>query len=67
MKTTFNIEGMSCEHCVRHVTGALEELNGVKSVKVSLKKKTAVVEYEGTVTLDEMKAAVKDAGYEVLV
>ena len=60
-----NVEGMSCEHCVRHVTEALEELKGVKSAKVNLKKKTAVVEYNETVTLEEMKAAIADAGYEV--
>jgi len=65
MKTVLNVEGMSCEHCVRHVTEALEELKGVKSAKVNLKKKTAVVEYNETVTLEEMKAAIADAGYEV--
>jgi len=65
MKTTLNVEGMSCEHCVRHVTDALQGLNGVKSAKVNLRKKTAVVEHGETVTLDEMKAAIKDAGYEV--
>jgi len=65
MKTVLKIEGMSCEHCVRHVTEALEELNGVRSVNVSLKKKTAAVDYEGDVTWEEMKAAVEDAGYEV--
>jgi len=66
MKTVLNIEGMSCAHCVKHVTEALEGLKGVKSAKVSLKKKTAAVDYDGTVTLEEMKNAVKDAGYEVM-
>jgi cation transport ATPase len=33
--TTLNIEGMSCEHCVRTVTEALERLNGVSSVRVA--------------------------------
>ena len=59
-----NIEGISCTHCVRHVTEALKALKGVKSVRVSLEKKTADVEYNGSVTSDEMKAAVKEAGYE---
>ena len=63
MKTVLNIEGMSCAHCVKHVTEALEALDGVKA-EVSLEAKTATVEYNGAVTLDEMKAAVIDAGYE---
>ncbi|GHV37738.1 hypothetical protein FACS18949_18080 [Clostridia bacterium] len=65
MKTTLNIEGMSCEHCVKHVTEALKGLPGVTSVKVSLKDKNAVVEHGG-VTLDAFRAAVDDAGYEVV-
>jgi copper ion binding protein len=65
MKTTLNIEGMSCEHCVKHVTDALKEVNGVKSAKVSLKNKKAVVDHKDGVTLESMKAAVAEAGYEV--
>jgi len=66
METVLNIGGMSCAHCVKHVTEALEDLKGVKSAKVSLKKNIAVVKYEGDVTLEDMKAAVEEAGYEVL-
>ncbi|MDR2176785.1 MAG: copper ion binding protein [Treponema sp.] len=65
MKTTLKIEGMSCDHCVKHVTKALEELSGVKSAAVSLEEKSAVVDHEDAVTLAAMKAAVEEAGYEV--
>ncbi|GHV69741.1 mercuric reductase [Spirochaetia bacterium] len=64
MKTTLKIEGMSCDHCVKHVTGALEGISGVKSAKVSLKEKSAVVEHGDGVSLDTLKAAVVEAGYE---
>jgi copper ion binding protein len=66
MKTTISIEGMSCEHCVAHVTKALKETAGVRSAKVSLKEKNALVEHADTVSLDTLKAAVNEAGYEVL-
>ncbi|MDR2760066.1 MAG: cation transporter [Spirochaetaceae bacterium] len=66
MKTTLNIEGMSCDHCVRHVTGALKGIPGVKEAAVSLKEKNAVVDHEDKVTLELMKAAVVEAGYEVV-
>jgi copper ion binding protein len=66
MKTTINIEGMSCDHCVAHVKEALEEIAGVSSAKVSLKEKNAVVELGDAVGLDAMKAAIVEAGYEAV-
>ncbi|MDR2069004.1 MAG: cation transporter [Spirochaetaceae bacterium] len=66
MKTTLKIEGMSCDHCVRYVTGALQEIPGVKTAEVSLTDKNAVVDHEDTVTLEAMKSAVVEAGYEVV-
>lgn len=66
MKSTLKIEGMSCDHCVKHVTGALETLKGVTGVKVSLKNKNAEVEHSDQVTVEAMKAAVTEAGYEVI-
>jgi copper ion binding protein len=65
MKTTLKIEGMSCEHCVKHVTEALEGISGVKSAKVSLKNKNAEVDHADTVSPETMKAAVVEAGYEI--
>ncbi|NLG81396.1 MAG: heavy-metal-associated domain-containing protein [Bacilli bacterium] len=58
------IEGMSCQHCVRHVKEALHELDGVKNVEVDLKKKIAVL--EGEVTDDKIKLVIEDAGYDVV-
>jgi copper ion binding protein len=66
MKTTIKINGMSCEHCVKHVTEALEHIAGVSSVKVSLKHNNAEVEHLDTVSLEALKAAVVEAGYEVV-
>ena len=65
MKTTLQIEGMSCDHCVRHVKEALESVAGVTSAKVSLKEKSAAVEHGDKVDLAALKAAVEEAGYEV--
>ncbi|MDR2500421.1 MAG: heavy-metal-associated domain-containing protein [Treponema sp.] len=65
MKTTLKIEGMSCEHCVRHVTQALKDVAGVSAVSVNLKDKSALVEHADPVSLDALKNAVLEAGYEV--
>ncbi|MDR1863057.1 MAG: cation transporter [Treponema sp.] len=66
MKTSLKIEGMSCEHCVKHVKEALEGVAGVISAQVSLKDKSAQVEHEDRVALESLKAAVGGEGYEVL-
>jgi copper ion binding protein len=66
MKTTLKIDGMSCEHCVKHVTEALKGIKGVKSAKVSLKDNNAVVEHGDEASLEALKAAVVEAGYEVV-
>jgi copper ion binding protein len=64
MKIELSVDGMSCEHCVAHVTQALEGVAGVKSAKVSLRKKNAVVKCDDNVSVDALKAAVVDAGYQ---
>ena len=66
MTTTITIEGMSCEHCVSHITKALEAIDGVSSALVDLQKKNALVEHSDSVTPETLKTAVHEAGYEAL-
>lgn len=56
------IEGMMCEHCVGRVKAALEAVDGVKTVEVSLKRKTATV--SGATDYAALVAAVENAGYK---
>jgi copper chaperone len=65
MKKTLSIEGMSCSHCVNHVKNALADLAGVESAEVDLGKKSAVVS-GGALDDAALKAAVAEAGYEVV-
>lgn len=65
MKKTLKVEGMMCQHCVAHVTKALQGVSGVASVEVNLKKKTAVVELSEEVSNETLTAAITEAGYEV--
>jgi copper chaperone len=64
MKKKILIEGMSCEHCVAHVKEALENLDKVTSVEVSLEDKCATVETENSD--DELKNAIEEEGYDVV-
>jgi copper ion binding protein len=66
MKTVLQIEGMSCAHCVQHVKDALGAIAGVNSAEVSLKDKSAAVDHGDGVDLAALKAAVEEAGYEVV-
>ena len=66
MKETLKIEGMTCDHCVMHVTNALEAIDGVEKAKVSLKKKEALVKFDAPANLDQMALAVAEAGYKVI-
>ena len=43
IKTVIKIEKMSCKHCSNKVKLALEEVEGVKKVSVSLEKKEATI------------------------
>lgn len=65
MNKTLKIEGMMCQHCVAHVTKALQGVAGVASVEVNLKKKTAVVTLTESVADETLTAAIVEAGYEV--
>ncbi|KDR94380.1 copper ion binding protein [Peptoclostridium litorale DSM 5388] len=65
MKKIISIEGMSCGHCVKHVENALGEIEGIKAIDVSLEAKEAVVEMDGEVLDEDIKAAIEDWGYEV--
>ncbi|HJB55498.1 MAG TPA: heavy metal translocating P-type ATPase [Candidatus Olsenella avistercoris] len=67
MTRTLNVTGMMCQHCVAHVTKALEGVAGVSSVSVSLEDGTATVEAAEDVTNEALVAAVVDAGYEAEV
>ena len=62
---TLNVEGMMCQHCVAHVTEALEGVKGVKNVRVSLEDGTAKVDAGLLVKDEALEQAVVDAGYKV--
>lgn len=62
MNKTVKIEGMMCEHCVKHVTDALKAIGG--DPVVSLEKGTAVLTATA-LNNEQIISAIEDAGYEV--
>lgn len=62
--TTLKVSGMTCQHCVRAVTQALESQDGVTRAEVDLQAGRARVEYdESRVSPDQLTTAVMEEGY----
>lgn len=57
------IAGMTCQHCIRAVFTALAAVEGIERADVQLGR--ATIEHDGRATLEEVRNAVRLAGYEV--
>jgi copper chaperone len=61
---TLKITGMSCQHCVKAVTSALQKVEGVTRAEVDLPRGRATVDYDAALTTPRALAnAVMDEGY----
>ena len=66
VKKVVKVEGMSCNHCKAAVEKAVLGLPGVSAAQVDLAAGTLRVEFDpGKTGLEDIKAAVDDAGYTV--
>ncbi|NLM73392.1 MAG: heavy-metal-associated domain-containing protein [Clostridiaceae bacterium] len=62
----FNVEDMSCQHCIDRIKNALTKLNGVYSVIVDLDSKRVVIEYDDErIHADILRGTIEDIGYTV--
>lgn len=64
--TTYQITGMTCGHCEMSVREEISEINGVTSVTASHENGTAVVESAAPLETAAVRAAVEEAGYELV-
>ncbi|ROM77805.1 copper resistance protein CopZ [Pseudomonas brassicacearum] len=60
---TFNVQGMSCGHCVKAITQALQSKDPAAEVQVDLSAKT--VQVQSSLDADAVVEAIKEEGYEV--
>lgn len=63
MTKTMIIDGMMCQNCVKHVTKALQGVEGVSSVQVDLDSKSATIELNENIEDAVLMAAVEEEGY----
>jgi len=64
--STFQVQGMSCGHCVNSVQTEVSALDGVTSVDVDLATGRVTVTSDTPIDTDAVTAAVEEAGYEVI-
>ncbi|WPN47813.1 MULTISPECIES: cation transporter [unclassified Pseudomonas] len=59
----FNVEGMSCGHCVKAITQAVQAKDPAASVRVDLKAREVGV--ESALTAQQVVEAISEEGYAV--
>ncbi|MFI5835455.1 heavy-metal-associated domain-containing protein [Micromonospora sp. NPDC051300] len=65
MDTTYQVNGMTCGHCVNAVSTELTALPGVTDVQVDLATGRVTVTSEGPLDDTAVRAAVDEAGYDL--
>lgn len=65
-KVTLQIDGMHCAGCANAVDKQLESLEGVQTAQVNLATESAVVEYEGDISMEVFSDAISKAGYTLV-
>lgn len=63
---TYDVVGMTCDHCVRSVTEEVSALTGVSEVQVDLAAGKVHVTTHQPVTPEQMREAVEEAGYQLV-
>lgn len=59
----FKVQGMSCEHCVRAITHAVQMLDEAAEVEVDLAD--GEVRVSSRLSIAEVEEAIRDEGYEI--
>lgn len=66
-KITLAVKGMTCMGCVKSVKNVLEPIPGVDGVDIVLENGQVTISFDpAKAGLDQFKAAIQDAGYEVV-
>ena len=65
-ESTYTVKGMTCDHCVSAVTGEVTNLTGVTHVDVDLPTGQVRLVADQPIDDEAVRAAVEEAGYEVV-
>lgn len=66
VQATLQIDGMTCMGCVNSIKKAVAAMQDVHNLTVDLQKGTATVDFDDhKISLENIKQAIDDAGFEV--
>ncbi|GBD16344.1 Copper chaperone CopZ [bacterium HR26] len=65
VQRVYRVPDVSCQHCVRAITSELEKIPGVQSVRVDLDTKLVTVAADESVSDEQIRAGIEEAGYEI--
>ena len=63
---TYDVVGMTCDHCVRSVTEEVSALQGVSEVAVDLASGQVHVTTREPITTEQVREAIAEAGYQLV-
>jgi len=66
VSTDYTVKGMTCGHCAGSVTEEISGIDGVTAVAVDLPTGQVTVTSTTPIALDDLRAAVTEAGYELV-
>lgn len=58
----FKVSGMSCGHCVRAITQAIQMLDQAAKIEVDLA--AGLVRVNGSLNAEQIQAAIREEGYQ---
>ena len=64
--STFTVKGMTCGHCVNHVSEELKKIAGVTAVEITLDSGAVAITSDSEISTADVEAAVVEAGYELV-
>lgn len=64
--TTYQVQGMTCGHCVNSVSAEVGAIPGVSDVQVDLASGQVTVTSENPLETETVRAAVDEAGYDLV-
>ena len=64
MQNTFNVQGMTCGHCERSVTQAVQAVDAQAQIKIE--RAANRVEIDSQASREALSAAIAEEGYKVV-
>ncbi len=66
-ETRLDVKGMTCGSCVRHINVALDDIDGIEQIEVSLREGRVLVKHQPGLDTATLVSAIEGAGYDARI